>query len=408
MIGFSEARVRALSRSAAELDLELVVFDDPDVCRKKRVPERAGRCPAVKGVVAARYVDSGDFLAAIRDEHDRAAFAAVYPGLEYTVVVAAQAAQRLSLRGAGVPAARVLRDKLLLRERAQANGLANPRWAEVRCAADVAAFLRESGRVVLKPANRQASLGVQILGPGDDVDAAWAETVAADEDTLVPDDRPEWRFMVEELVVGDEYSVELLLDRGRPVFANVTAKSVQSGRYPVELGHVVPATLPGPGATSLVDATRTLVRAVGYDTGVVHAEWILTARGPVLVECAGRLPGDSIVELIDHAYGIDLSRALLHLLCAQPVPLPRHPSRGAAIRFLTAAPGIVEDIRGAEIAHGRQGVVDCSITVAVGDRVTEVRNSWERIGHVMAVDTTAPAAEACAAAAAASVKVLTR
>ncbi|WP_200216694.1 ATP-grasp domain-containing protein [Micromonospora coerulea] len=407
LVGFGEGRAKALARSAAELGLEVVVFEDPDVCRKRRVDERAADYPMITKVVAARYVSSDDMVEAIVAEHKNDPFDAVSPGLEYTVVEAARAAERLGLRGAGTDAARLLRDKLLLRARAQEDGIANPRWQEVHDARQIAAFAAGADRIVLKPANRQASLGVQILSAGDDLDSAWAETVAADEQTLIPDEPPRWRFMVEDLVVGEEFSVELLVDRGRTVFGNTTGKAVQAGRYPVELGHTVPAPISDTLGAKLVAATEALAEAIGYDTGVLHAEWIVADGEPVLVECAGRLPGDSIVDLIDHAYGTDLSAALLRLLAGQELCLPRRAQAAAAIRFLSVPPGVVYAVEGAGLAEGSAGVVRCIVKVKPGDRVTPARSSWERSGHVIALGGTPSEASSRAEAAANLVRIRT-
>jgi len=66
------------------------------------------------------------------------------------------------LPGAGYGAATVLRDKEVLRKVSAAAGIANPESVPVSGPAEVAALMARWGRpVVLKPANRQASLGTQ-------------------------------------------------------------------------------------------------------------------------------------------------------------------------------------------------------------------------------------------------------
>ena len=167
---------------------------------------------------------------------------------------------------------------------------------------------------------------------------------------------------------GREYSVEALVRGGTVLFENVTDKALVSGEYPVEIGHMVPAPIDAPTACGLSGAMRDLIAAVGFDCGILHAEWIITPDGPMLVECAGRFPGDRIMDLIDLAYGWCLSRAMVDLLAGRPVELPGPALRSAAIRYLSAEPGQVVAVLGVERARATEGVEDSDVTVSRGGR----------------------------------------
>ncbi|MFD5493150.1 ATP-grasp domain-containing protein [Streptomyces sp. NPDC001812] len=312
---------------------------------------------------------------------------AVVPVVEYGVVVAAALAEEWGLPGAGPKAARVLRDKGLLREALAGSGVDQPAWALVAGPEEVAAFRdAHGGEAVLKPAGRQASLGVQLLGPGDDVTAAWRHTTTADEPTLRAQYPGTARYLVEQRLYGPEVSVEAVVHDGVVGFTNITAKSVLDSRYPVETGHAVPAPLDAATADALRDALTGLAAAVGFGSGVLHSEWILVGddRRPHLVECAGRLPGGGITVLIDLAHDTDILRDLLCVLEGRgPVgPLPVR--RGAAVRFLTAEPGRVESVTGAEEARAAEGVHELHLTVAPGAVVRATTSSWERAGFAVA------------------------
>ncbi|MGC4804628.1 ATP-grasp domain-containing protein [Micromonospora sp. DT233] len=323
---------------------------------------------------------------------------AVLPGLEYGVVGAAALAAHLGLPGAGLPAARLLRDKIELRSAADAAGLAQPRWREAHSADDVCAF--PSPSCVLKPANRQASIGVQLLGPGDDRAQAWRRTVTAQEPLMRAPDAPPPRYLVEEHLRGPEVSVEALVRDAAPVFMNVTAKTVLPGRHPVELGHLVPAPVDALVAKWITAAMGDLIAATGFVSGTLHAEWILVDGRPHLVECAGRLPGDDIVPLIDLAYGGSLVADLVTVLSGRSPVRPDRAVRGAAVRFLTAEPGLVTTVRGTDAARATPGVVDLRVTAAPGDRVGALESSWDRVGRVLATGPDAGSAARAAADAA--------
>jgi biotin carboxylase len=402
MVGFGQMLL-------AHLDSRLppgtvVVVEDPDVIEKRSVHEDVKRLRCVAAIVAARYHEGPIRVEAVEACLHGRRVEAVLPSLEYGVPAAAALAAHWGLPGASIGAAERLTDKLRLREAAAAAGLHNPAWTEVFGPRDVEEFAQ--GRpVVLKPANRHASLGVQLLTADDDMDAAWEATVAARDDLLLPNRRLRSRYIAEDRVYGHEYSVEALVHSGEIIFLNVTDKLTAGGRHPVELGHVVPADLPAGVHGEFSDAMTRLTGAIGFDSGILHAEWILGDGGPVLVECAGRLPGDSIVDLVDAAYGCDLVQALITVLRGGAPPVPQMARAGSAIRFLTGRPGRVSTVEGIERAGAQRGVTRVEVSVAPGDEVCDLRSSWDRIGEVVAVGRSPAVAQRRAEHAAALVRV---
>ena len=193
-------------------------------------------------------------------------------------------------------------------------------------------------------------------------------------------------YLVEQRLDGPEVSVEALVHSGRVGFTNITAKAVQPGISPVEMGHVVPAGLAPEAEAALTARVRQLVRVTGFGYGVLHSEWILVeARRPHFIECAARLPGDCIDLLIDLAYGGRFTADYLAVLEGRgPVP-PRPKRSAAAIRFLTARTGTVREIAGRELASALPGIREVVLSVAPGAAVAPVTSSWSRLGHVIAM-----------------------
>lgn len=408
MVGFFPAFIRSLERHLPPRSLTVV--EDPGVYAKKPIAAMEGSFRCLTEVRLAAYQQSGDAVDEIVRLHRETGVTGVLPGLEYAVEAAAEAAAALGLPGLGTGAARTLRDKILLRETTTAAGMAAPDFAELTSADDLAAFLaRDPGRsTVLKPANRQASLGVRFLPPGasrDEAATAWRATTGADEGAQIADRPMTWRYLAEERLQGPEVSVEALVADGRLLFLNVTAKTTADGPHPVELGHVLPAALPAATDTALRTGMEALVGAVGIGSGILCAEWILTDGGPVLVECAGRCPGDSLMELIALAWGDDFHHRLADLLRGETPVLPDTAERCAAIRFLHAPPGTVTDVDGAEEARRLPGVSELAVTAVPGQAVGGLHSSWDRLGHVIAVGATPEEALAAAATAAARVRI---
>lgn len=402
MVGFGKLLLNQMEQFLPENSV--VVVEDPDIIRKRDVHEAAATLRCVGSVVAAPYHQDLALAEAVEEHLAGEPVALVIAGLEYGVHGAAVLAERWGRPGAGAKAAAVLTDKLELRAAAQAGGLRNPEWTEVYGPADAVEFAA-GGPVVLKPANRHASLGVQLLEPGDDITTAWELTVSARDDMMLPDRELAWRYMAERRLYGHEYSVEALVRGGSIVFLNVTDKLTAGGRYPVELGHVVPAGLPDDVRRGFEEAMTRFVEAIGYDTGILHAEWMLGEEGPVLIECAGRVPGDSITFLLDAAYGGNVIRTLVELLAGGSPRLPGGAPMGAAIRFLTAPAGTVREVTGIEEVQQRTGVLRAAVTVGPGDHVAELRSSWDRVGEIMVLAAGPAEARSAAEEAAGAVRI---
>lgn len=377
----------------------VVVVEEPDVYAGKRIAARWSGHPVVRDVLFAEYQQTDRFLDVVAGQQGSEPVRCVLPALEYSVEAAAKAAEMLGLPGAGVAAARVFRDKITQVTTCQSAGIAVPRFAEVADAGDVAAF-GGPGPLVVKPANRQASLGVVIVDPGDDPELAWKECTNADEGPQLAHRELRWRFLAQEFVPGPEYSVEALVTNGEIVFSNVTRKRVKTGRYPVEAGHVVPAPAE-PGVAELPALMQKLASAAGFGTGLLHGEWIIRDETPVFVECAARPAGDWIFDLIDLVTGVNLYDASVRALSGDD-PLAGRRATGlvpaAAVRFgFPDEPGTVASVSGVQAASTAPGVVRVPHAPAPGDEIRSLGSSWGRLGAVIATGQDWADAESAAA-----------
>jgi len=362
----------------------VIFVEEPDVVRNCGFDTAYASDPCVREVLPWEYQTEGaadTFFA----RHRSLRVAAVLPGVEYAVPFAARLAERYGLPGGGFGAAQVLRNKRLLRKVTSAAGVPNPASAVVANPAQVRDFLaRHPGKAVLKPANRQGSVGTMVVTDPSEVDAAWADCLDQDEGPMVPGRGLPLEMLVEQFVEGPEYSVEMLVKDGSPILANVTRKTLFPGPYPLSRGHAVPSGA-APGLhDSLVASTRAVLDATGFGTGIVHCEWI-AAEVPYLVECAGRWPGSAIGKLIGVAWDIDLYRSYVELMCGGEPVLPAEPRRAAAVRYLHAEPGEVVEVTGLDQALAHPAVLQAEVSVVPGDRVPAMRNLWHRVGFVTGV-----------------------
>jgi biotin carboxylase len=202
------------------------------------------------------------------------------------------------------------------------------------------------------------------------------------------------QVLLEELLVGPEFSVETVTRAGRTTVVGVTDKSIGGEPWFVETGHMFPAAIDPTLAGAVSDLAGAAIRALGLDNTVAHTEVKVTAAGPRLVEVNPRPAGNQITELVRRVTGVDLAAVHAEVaLGREPDLRPANTGVGsAAIAFLLPPrAGLVEDVRGTAGLADAPGVV--AHTVVSGRRsVQEVRNNNTYLGHVMVVDERAGAA----------------
>jgi biotin carboxylase len=292
---------------------------------------------------------------------------------EAAQLVAGHLTDTLGIPGTSERCARLLHDKAAMRALLNEQGIGPVPYAVDPTQAELRAFVASHGASIVKPTKGSGSLGVRRIETAEDVDAVWAW---CQEFEL-------GEFQVEKLLVGPELSVEAFSEAGRHTIIAVTAKETDGGT--VELGHVTPAPLEGDQFDRIRELTARLLDAVGLEDGPSHTEIILTDEGPRIVESHTRRGGDRINDLVRMVYGVDMEEATYRLV-GEGAPLDGHlhPARGAAaIRFLTAAPGVVTAVTGLEAARAVDGVVEVSVSVEAGSTVPELRWSDDRCGHVI-------------------------
>jgi S-sulfo-L-cysteine synthase (3-phospho-L-serine-dependent) len=319
---------------------------------------------------------------------------------EWHLVAAAQANAKLGLRGPDPRAVMAGRDKYLARRLCERAGVPVPGYA---CLTAPEPLPDVRPPCVVKPVDDSMSHGVRLCHSAAEV-REHARRLLSDTHNI-RGQRKAPMVLVEEYLDGQEVSVEAFVFAGRTTVVAITRKLLTDPPVFFELGHVVPMELGGDVAVACELMVRSVVDAIGYDFGAVHAELRLTPNGPRLVEINCRLAGDQITRLVLLATGVDMAGVLIDLYRGIAPPFPPANRRGAAIVFLPSAPGSVEDVTGVAEAWAMPGVVEAAVYVAKGDKLSRKDSNVDRIGHVIAIGADGSSALGNAQAAARSVHV---
>ncbi|HEY0641353.1 MAG TPA: ATP-grasp domain-containing protein [Pseudonocardiaceae bacterium] len=385
-----------LVATAAELGLFPHVFDRrpidalPEVIRAAVGGGRAAH--TMVDTLSVRAV-----AAAVAELERRVEVAAIVPGFEYAVPVAAEVAAATGLPTAGPESADDLSDKERMNRVLSDSGIlvASAVPLQVSTATD-ADLLRIAGTVgfpaVVKPVNGCGSVWVRRV---DDLDGLRAYLDAAragplnDMGRLVGE-----RLLVESYVVGPEYSVEGYVTESSATVVAVTEKSLGPEPHFVEVGHVVQADVAEADRRDLEAVAHAAVKALALVRGVFHLEARLTGRGPVVLEVAARLGGDRIHRLVSAVTGCHLPAVMISCLAGLELPSPARPIAGvAASRFFTVPrPGRITDPAGLRRALGElPGCLEMELSCSPGERLVPATDFRQRFGHVVlaAADRTA-------------------
>jgi hypothetical protein len=220
---------------------------------------------------------------------------------DFDVEMAAMLREYLHIPGMGETTARAFRDKLAMRSRARAAGIACPEFVHVANDAAVSGWIESVPPPwVLKPRGQAAAIGIKKIGSTQDL---WT-TVHG-----LGDARAD--YVLEQFVPGDVFHVDSLVVNREVVFVSASAYGSPPMTVAHEGGIFVTQTLQGdnPVAEQLTAANARVLGAFGLVRGVSHTEFIRGQDGALyFLETSARVGGAYIVDVVEASTGINLWR----------------------------------------------------------------------------------------------------
>jgi hypothetical protein len=198
----------------------------------------------------------------------------------------------------------LMRDKSLMKRRAQLGGIRVGIFEEAHDREDVIRFLRRVNQTLLKldgdpndpihfkAFDKAGCLGHRVIRTPDDVDA-------------IPED--EFPALMESHLDGWEFAVEAWIHNGKIRFLNIS-------EY-VTLGYSVYVPASPELETYREQITRQvekLIKTFDIEFGFIHPEYFVTSDGEMYFgEVAYRPPGFKVFELLERAYGFNAYQGLI-------------------------------------------------------------------------------------------------
>lgn len=207
----------------------------------------------------------------------------------------------------------LLRDKGLMKRKAQMSGIKVGVFEEAYSKDDIHRFLKRvndalikidgdtNDPIHIKPLNKAGTVGHMMIQDANDIDKIEVQ---------------EFPYLMESHLDGQEFSCEVFVHNGEIKFLNIT-------EY-VKLGHsnFVPAS---PALEEwrpqIKEQIQKLIDSFEIKYGVIHPEYFISHDGTLnFGEVAARVPGGHIFDLIERAYGFNAFQA--QILCSDPDTTP--------------------------------------------------------------------------------------
>ena len=274
-------------------------------------------------------------------------------------IIAARAAAQLGLAHNSPSAALAARDKLIMRERLRAGGVACPGFGAFPISADpLSIAARSRYPCVLKPLLLNGSRGVIRANNPVEFKNAWQRVSTLLRNSVGT------RILVEDYIPGREVAVEALLgDNGLRVLAIFDKPDPLEGPFFEETIYVTPSRLSTDEQSAVLAVTRAAATALGLRFGPLHAELRLNEEGVWPIEVAGRSIGGLCSRTLRFGPDVSLEELILRQatgLATNSIASDRDSS--GVMMIPIPARGILRQVTGVEAAEALLGIEDVEIT----------------------------------------------
>ncbi|WP_397539019.1 ATP-grasp domain-containing protein [Rummeliibacillus pycnus] len=288
---------------------------------------------------------------------------------EKALIPTAYVAEKLGLTLNSLSTTELLKDKFKMRKYLSEKNFSSIKARIINNATDIIEFTENfSFPTIVKPKNGSASENIFKITDKKDF-----ERIMKNNEIRLNS------MLIEEYLVGEEYSVEALSFNGNHQVLGITDKVVDHNF--VEHAHSVPTNLSKNDQKIIEDYVKDFLDVVGLNFGPSHTEIILTEEGPKIIESHNRPGGGGIVHLTKLVSGIDVVKATLEYIKKETFTINSEVFGGAAVKFLTLDPGEIVSMK--TDTENNKNVYRSEIFVQKGDLIKDLESSHDYSGYVI-------------------------
>lgn len=245
---------------------------------------------------------------------------------DLAVVTVNYVAEKLGLTGNTIESSLLSTNKHNMRLAFESNGDPSPKSILVHNANDLVESV--TFPVIVKPLDRSGSRGIYKIYEKELISEAVekAKEVGFEKASLI-----------EEYVVGKEYSVECISWEGKHHFLACTQKYTTGAPHYIETGHIEPADIDDKTKQRVIDVIYHALDSLKIRYGASHSEIKINENGDVtIIEIGARMGGDFIGStLVQQSTGIDFVRAVIQVaLGEEPDLCPETATNAVGVHFI--------------------------------------------------------------------------
>lgn len=302
----------------------------------------------------------------------------IFSSSEYYIFMAAKLAQEFGMPSANANAIAVCRNKYLQNNILREANLNIPKTYLIDNI-DILELHKDNLKfpMIVKPVEGSGSVGVKKCDNYKSLNEHCSQLLGryTNERGATIDNR----VLLEEFIVGEEFSAELF--NGKLI--GVTKKYLSPMPFFIEIGHDYPAKLDKAILQTIENDVCEAVRTLNLLWGACHVEFRLMQNKLYFIEVNPRLAGDLIPLLVKYSQGIDLIDNQFRLITDMPLLLYKTCNKRAAIRFFfSETEGEIQKFN-IEILKHEEGVLELELYNKVGGMVKKSGDFRERLGHVV-------------------------
>jgi hypothetical protein len=268
----------------------------------------------------------------------------IFTEYELIQLPVAQAREWLGVKGASPWSVQGFRDKATMKDRFKAAGVPCARHQRVHSDEEAYGFAASTGYpLIVKPV---AGVGTQQTYLARD-SGELARALSGNPP------HPAQALILEEVIEGDEFSLDSISLHGQPLWHSVTRylpSPLEVMRNPwIQWRILTPREVDGPVYDDIRQVGSRALQALGMDTGISHMEWFRRSDGSIAIsEVAARPPGSRIFTALNWANDFDMYRGWVELMAMERFSPPAERKyavgtaflRGMGRGFVTGVPGL--------------------------------------------------------------------
>ena len=231
--------------------------------------------------------------------------------------------------------------------------------------------------LIVKPRDNSGSRGVKLSRSLEELQGCLNEAFEVSKLDSV---------LIEEVIEGQEYSIESLHYNGKTEVLQFTEKKTTDFPYNVELGHRQPANLMDAQKQAIRDIIGKIAACMKFENCPSHTELKINERGIFVIETSPRLGGDYITStLVPLSTGINMEDQLLNIAMGEAVDtMTGRFEKASGVCFFCLPEGVVKHIdpQMNDVASWA-GVRHFNLKLHEGDHVNRITSSLNRYGEII-------------------------